>query len=224
MKHRKILFLVAGIVLGLILLGAYPFWIYLLSPFLSLANDPQQFQQWLSTFGWGAHVVMMLCVIAKVICPMLPGKVLEIAAGYCFGFWEALWLVLLANAIGTSIVRCLVKRYGKPLVLHIISEQTIDEFPIWRDEKRFQLLLWLTYLIPGTPKDALTYVVSLSNLSTPSIVLITTIGRTFTVAGGVFSGSALGNQAYELVFWFSAIFTAVSALGLYIYRKYIIRQ
>lgn len=184
-------------------------------------NDPIAFQVWLDGFGWRAALIMVLCVAAKVIVPMLPGKVLEIAAGYCFGFGKALGLVLLGNVLGTTIVRHLVKRFGRPLVLHFVKEEDLEDFPLWKQEQRFTLFVWLTYLIPGTPKDALTYVISLSSLSTIKLVTITTIARIFTVTAGVLSGSALSNQEYQLALAVTIIFFIISSIGLYLYREYV---
>lgn len=208
----------AFLLILLCLIGLFQ-WREELFQLLMQLNDPVAFQTWLDGFGWSAAWIMVLAVAAKVILPMLPGKILEIAAGYCFGFGKALGLVLLGNVVGTTIVRYLVKRFGRPLVLHFVKEEELDEFPLWKQEQRFTLLLWLTYLIPGTPKDALTYVISLSTISTIKLVSITTIARIFTVAAGILSGSALNDQDYTLAFGISAIFLALSSIGLYYYRE-----
>lgn len=196
-------------------------WKPVIMPSLDTLQHPVAFEQWLSTFGWYARMIMIVCAILKVIFPVLPGKVLEIAAGYCFGFMDALMLLLIANAIGTWIVHTLIKQYGMHLVERFISKETKEEFPLWKDEERFTVLLWITYLIPGTPKDALTYVISLSNMNTGKLVFITTAARSFTVASGVLSGTALYANEFTTFLWISAGFAILSLSCTYCFRKYL---
>lgn len=222
-QHIKTVMTIIGSVM--ILCGVLSLlWHHIVSPLLAYANDPVQFQAWLTSFGPMAIVIMIVCIMLKVIFPMLPGKVLEIAAGYCFGFWHGLWIVLLANALGTWCVRMLVRQFGQSIILRFLDQQTIEHFPVWENKQRFTLLVWLTYLIPGTPKDALTYVISLSPMRTPNLIFITTTARIFTVSAGVFSGSALLQKQYEIAFWITLLFLVISALGLYIYRHCILKR
>ena len=77
----------------------------------------------------------------------------------------------------------------------------------------------LIYVIPGTPKDALTYLIALSPIKPARLLLITTFARIPTVTAGVLGGDALGSRNY----WLAALALGgtllLSGLGILWYRK-----
>jgi len=191
---------------------------------LAAFQDPQMLQAWLNGFGSWSYIVLFLCVVSKVLLPMLPSKVLEMTAGFCFGFPIAFVLVLCANAVGTWLVRLLVNRFGQKIVCKWMDRDTLTQFPLWQKERRFAWIVFLTYFIPGTPKDALTYAISLSNMNTWKLVAITTAARMFTVAFGVAQGCALEAGDYVTMGILLALFALLSCPGLLFYRRYIIKK
>lgn len=187
-------------------------------------SDPAMVKEWLDGFGIWSYVILFLAVIAKIILPMLPGKVLEIAAGYCFGFWQALFLLLSANAAGTLLVHMLVHKLRHTKLWPNKNEEALKRFSLWQKESSFAALLALVYLLPGTPKDALTYVVSLSPLKAWKIVVITTAARSFTVAFGVAQGCAFQEGDIIRAFVLMGIFALLALSGTWIYQKLILRK
>lgn len=187
-------------------------------PFLELVLDPERFRAWLQGFGAASYLVMALCVAAKVVLPMLPGKAFEIAAGYAFGAAQGSALVLLGTAVGTSIVLMLVKKCGVRLVRRFVSQEQLGSFPIWKDEGRFTLLCLIVYLIPGTPKDALTYAAALAPVSAWKLILVTTLARIPTVLAGVLGGDALGSRNYGLAALVLGVTLLLSGAALLVFR------
>ena len=115
--------------------------------------------------------------MAQVVFAFLPGEPLELGAGYAFGFWEGTLWCLVASALGTALVMVLVRAFGMRLVGLFFPPEKIASVRWLRDARRFELLLFLVFLIPGTPKDLLTYVAGLGTSPVWRIVALTTVGR-----------------------------------------------
>ena len=130
---------------------------------------------------------------------VLPGEPLELGAGYIFGFWEGTALCMAAGLVGTFIVVTLVRTLGMKAVELFFSREKIESMKWLQDSARFELLVFVCFLIPGTPKDVMTYVAGLTRCPVWRIALITTVGRipsivSSTMAGGLCGIGRLGGK------------------------------
>jgi uncharacterized membrane protein YdjX (TVP38/TMEM64 family) len=73
-------------------------------------------------------------------------------------------------------------------------------------------------LIPGTPKDLLSYFVGLTEMKLSEWLIITTIARIPSVATSTIGGNALGEGNYITAITVFAITAVVSILGILIYN------
>lgn len=215
---KSILCMIAAMVCILII--ALFIFIHYGKPLAQLAQDPHVFRDWIAQYGALSACIMILCAMFKVIFPMLPGKLLEIAAGFCFGFWKGFLLIQIANALGTMVVWGLVHVFGTRIVYLFLNEEQVQTFRLWKDEQHFSTMVGITYLIPGTPKDAFTYALCLSPMPLWKMTAITTIARSFTVVAGVMSGDALGQANLMTAIFVLAGFMGTSSLCLWIYHHY----
>ena len=119
----------------------------------------------------------------------LSGEPVELAAGYLFGFWEGTAVCLAGGLVGTLAVTALVRALGMRAVRALFSAEQLEGVSWLRDSARFELLMLVVFLIPGTPKDVLTYVAGLTDCRWWRIAAIATVGRipsvvTSTLAAG----------------------------------------
>ena len=89
------------------------------------------------------------------------------------------------------------------------SAEQVEGVSWLRDSARFELVMFLVFLIPGTPKDVLTYVAGLTPCRWWRVAAIATVGRipsvvTSTLAAGF---ASQGN-------WAAAVATLVVTLAL----------
>lgn len=127
------------------------------------------------------------------------GEPLELGAGYIFGFWEGTALCMAAGLVGTFIVVTLVRTLGmKAVELFLLArEDRVHE--VAAGFRPFRLLMFVCFLIPGTPKDVMTYVAGLTRCPVWRIALITTVGRipsivSSTMARGLCGIGRLGGK------------------------------
>ena len=116
------------------------------------------------------------------------------------------------------VIFLIVKRYGMKFVTLFVSEEKLHSLKFLRDTRRLELLTFLLFFIPGTPKDVLTYVVGLTPMKLRVWVLITAVARIPSVVTSTAGGSALGSQDYRLAVIVFVATAAVSGLGVLLYR------
>lgn len=139
--------------------------------------DGARLQAWIDAQGPFAPLAMTALIVVQIVVAVLPGEPLELGAGYAFGFWEGTALCMTAGLIGTFIVVGLVRTLGMKIVELFFSRERIDSLKWLQDSARFELLMFACFLIPGTPKDVMTYIAGLTRCPVWRIALITTVGR-----------------------------------------------
>lgn len=155
----------------------------------SFFTDGEAVRAWVDAQGALAPVAMGTLVVAQVVVAVLPGEPIELAAGYLFGFWEGTVICLAGGLVGTLAVTAVVRALGMRVVRALFTAEQIEDVSWLRDSARFELLMFVVFLVPGTPKDALTYMAGLTDCPWWRIALIATVGRipsvvTSTLAAG----------------------------------------
>ena len=87
-----------------------------------------------------------------------------------------------------------------------------------QDSKRLNLLVFMVFLIPGTPKDLLCYFVGLTDIRIRDWMLISFFARIPSVITSTIGGNALGEKNYVFA---AAIFAAtllISIIGILFYH------
>ncbi|WP_255467138.1 TVP38/TMEM64 family protein [Raoultibacter phocaeensis] len=184
---------------------------------LSLFTDGPRLQAWVGERGLLAPVLMALLVVAQVVVAVLPGEPLELGAGYAFGFWEGTALCLVGSLIGTVIVVALTRTVGIKVVELFFSREKIESVSWLRSSKRFELILFVCFLIPGTPKDIMTYVAGLTPCRASRIAAITTIGRIPSIISSTLASAyaAEGNWAATAIVAGLTLVLVVIGVGAY---------
>ena len=188
-----------------------------------LAEDPAAFQAWVDAYGVCGKLIFVFMVVLQVLVALIPGEPIELAAGYAFGFWEGTVLTLAGFLIGSLIVFLLVRRYGVRLVAVFFAEKKIREFSFLRNPKKTRTIAFLLMLIPGTPKDFLSYFAGLTQLTLKQWLWIVAIGRLPSLITSTATGAAAGEKNYWLSAVMLGITAVITAAGI-IYYRYITKQ
>ena len=187
-------------------------------PLMGWISNPEGFRSWVEAKGWSSRLVFLGMVIFQVILAFIPGEPFEIAAGYAFGAVEGTLLCLAAAALGSALVVLLVRRFGVKLVEVFFCREKILSLRFLQDSKRLNLLLFIVFLIPGTPKDLLCYFVGLTDIRIRDWLLISFFARIPSVITSTIGGNALGEKNYVFA---AAVFAAtllISIIGILLYR------
>ena len=178
--------MLAAMIVGALILAAT----VVLGPSLwTFFSNGEAVRTWVDAWGVLAPAAMAALVVAQIVIAILPGEPIELAAGYLFGFFEGTVICLIGGLIGTLGVTALVKAFGMRAARTFFSQEKLEGISWLRDSKRFELTMLIVFLIPGTPKDVLTYAAGLTACPWWRIAAIGTVGRipsivTSTLAAG----------------------------------------
>lgn len=157
--------------------------------------------------------------MAQVLLAFLPGEPIELASGYAFGFWEGTALCLVASGIATSVIYVAVRRWGWRLVGLFFDRSLLDRFSWLEDARRMELAMLAIFLIPGTPKDFLTYFAGLTGMRFVPVVLIATLGRIPSIVTSTVAASAAGDGNWTVAVAAVVASAALLAAGGTLYRR-----
>lgn len=215
------LYLICGSILILLCLCSYFTLGQELKAFIS---EPALFQAWLDQFGMFDELVFILLRAAQTIVKFIPAEPLEIGAGYAWGAVPGMVYCVSGNLIGTLCIIALSKRLGLKIIKLFHLDQAMQHLPVLQSSERVYALLFILYLIPGTPKDSFTYLVSLLPVKPLAFMLITAIARIPSVLSSTLCGANLARHQY----WVSALIFAVTIIaaiaGGMAYRAYAKRK
>jgi uncharacterized membrane protein YdjX (TVP38/TMEM64 family) len=215
-KHRKILWLVA-ILIFIVFCAAVTFLIG--TPMIRMAENPEGFRSWVDSFGVWGRLIFVGMVVLQVLVAFIPGEPIEIAAGYAFGFWEGTVLTMLGFLIGSWLVFALVRRFGVKLVEVFFPNSKLQELSVLKNPKKTRIVAFILMLIPGTPKDFISYFAGLTHLKTLEWLLIVSVARIPSLITSTITGAAAGEQNYTLSIVMLVIALVISGLGILYYRR-----
>ena len=164
----------------------------------------------------GMILMIFICAF-QVIVALIPGELLEIAAGYVFGSVFGAFLCLVGTMIGSVTAIMIVRKFGRRFVESLYPREKIDALPILREHKKRNVLTAMLFLIPGTPKDLFTYVIGLTDMSIATYILITSLARFPSIIMSTVGGNALGDDKFIQAVVIFIITGAISLCGYLIY-------
>lgn len=130
-------------------------------PLLAVSRDPEALEAYLESQGiWGVWIYMGM-VILQIFAAIVPGGPFEIAGGYLYGAFKGALICDAAMTLGSVLVFLISRKAGRKFVLLFFTEEQIDSVRFLHASEKKELLLFLFFLIPGTPKDLISYAVGL---------------------------------------------------------------
>lgn len=186
---------------------------------LAWLADARAVRAFVSDHAFVSRLAMLGINIVQVLLAFLPGEPVELASGYAFGFWEGTALCLVASGLATSMIYWATRRWGWKLVGLFFDRSLFDRFSWLKSAKRLELIMLIVFLIPGTPKDFLTYFAGLTNMRFLPVVLIATFGRIPSIVTSTIAASAVGSGNWPLVACTLVASAFLLAVGGLMYRR-----
>ncbi len=213
LRRRVLIGLVAAAAITALLCWEY------LPGLLAWLADARAVRAFVSDHAFVSRLAMLGINIVQVLLAFLPGEPVELASGYAFGFWEGTALCLVASGLATSMIYWATRRWGWKLVGLFFDRSLFDRFSWLKSAKRLELIMFIVFLIPGTPKDFLTYFAGLTNMRFLPVVLIATFGRIPSIVTSTIAASAVGSGNWPLVACTLVASAFLLAVGGLMYRR-----
>ena len=202
------------VVLGIFALLTY----FVVYKFVALSESPESFKSFIDGYGWWGWAVALGIQFLQVFVALIPGEFVEVGLGLSFGFVEGTIICYLGVALASALIFVLVKKFGINAVELFVDPKKIDELRFINSEKKLNTLVFLLFLIPGTPKDILTYAVPLTRMNLSEFLTISLIARFPSVVSSIIGGDFFGNEKYLEGIILFLITGGVSLTGMLIYR------
>lgn len=214
---------------GLVALGIFAIFSCLVGwfigvPMIRLAKDPAQFRQTVGGYGLWGKLIFVGMVVLQVVVAFIPGEPIELAAGYAFGFWEGTALTMAGFLVGSWIVFALVRKFGVRLVEVFFKPERMEGLFFLKNPQKAETLVFLLMVIPGTPKDFLSYFAGLTPLTLGKWLVIVLIARIPSLVTSTATGAAAGQSSYLLAAVMFALSGVFAGVGVVSYRRICRRQ
>ena len=219
-KKKTIIMRVLIIAAGLAIVGACVFmYLHFGKSAIELIKDTDRFKAWIDGFGVWGIIVFVLIRILQTVVKFIPTEPIEIAAGLWWGWFGGFLLCLLGNIIGSIIILIMTRRIGARILRVFRLENKLQSMRFLQDREKRNRLLFIFYLVPGTPKDTMTYFVGLTDTNMIEFMFISSIARIPAIVSSTICGDFLGANNFKV----AAIVFIVSALlsipGGLLYKK-----
>lgn len=185
---------------------------------VAFVSDAERFRTWVNETGWSSRIAFLFMLLFQVVFAFIPGGVFEVAGGYAFGAVEGTILSVIGTTLGSAAVFLLVKQYGIKFVRLFFSQEKLDSAKFMHNKKQLYVIVFIAFVIPGTPKDLLCYVAGLTDMKLGLWLLITTVARFPAIAISTIGGDAIGTQSYAFAIGIFAIILVLSTIGVFIYQ------
>lgn len=217
MKYERRRKCLAGISAAVVILLALLLTLFVWNWLRSFSQEG--FRNYIQSFGALGWLVMLLLQFLQVFIALIPGELIETAAGFAFGPVVGTLLCYAGVAAASSVVFLLTRRFGVRLVEIFVPREKINQLRFINTPKKRDGLIFLLFFIPGTPKDLLTYFVGLTDIKLSAFLILSLVARIPSVLSSTFGGHLLGEGQYWGAVALYGITGAVSLLGLMLYNR-----
>ncbi len=163
----------------------------------------------------------LLCIgiqFIQVMIFVIPGEITQFAAGYVFGIWRGFLYSIVGIVAGSAFNFYFARLVGRPVLARLTGQATVDKVDKLLNNARGKSAVFLLFLIPGTPKDAMCYGAGLSNLNLLEFLVISGLGRSPALFSSILLGAQASRRDYRAML-LTALIAGVALAAYYLYER-----
>lgn len=189
----------------------------ILLPYFQRLSEPAyqaEIQRWVNKRGIVGLFVVLGVQVLQVIIAFIPGEPVEVLSGALYGTVGGLVICLTGCILASTIIFTLTKKFGKRLLHLLFNEDKIQNWRWLHESQKNDMVIFILFFIPGTPKDMLTYIVGMTEMSVGKFISISTLARIPSVLSSTMIGATMRKGEWEtslIVFFITGI---VGILGI----------
>lgn len=186
---------------------------------IDMVRDPDAFRNRTDGMGFLGYLLFVSLTILQVVLAVLPGQVFTLAGGYCFGAFWGTALTLIGTLIGSAIAFFLARVFGLKAVTAFYSEEKLKNLSFLKESKRQDFFTLIVFLVPGIPKDMVTYFMGLTQMKLPKFLLISMLGRFPGILLAVLSATAIQTKNLTLLIVCVSAILVLAVAGFLFYKR-----
>ena len=184
-KQAKIALLVGLVLLGIVVISI-PLIRYVLNP-----NFQRVLVSWVEKAGIWGMVALFLVQVFQIFIALIPGEPIEVVAGLMYGAIGGMAICIVGIILASATIFYAVRKLGKERFSRTSIYPKIMNHKLIKNQSNLDSMIFLLYLIPGTPKDMLVYVCALTNISMMKFLIISTVARIPSVITSTMAGASI---------------------------------
>ena len=189
------------------------------NPLVNFMKNPDSLNLWITEAGIWGPIIFTLLNTVQVLLAIIPGGPFEVAAGALFGPWAGTLMCDVAMTAGGMITFFFVRKFGMKFIELFVDRKEVESVKFLHTNERYTTLLFIFFLLPGTPKDLMCYVVGLTDIKWTTWLLINFVGRFPAILLSALGSSALGEQKYGIFIAAFAVIIILYFIGMFLYKK-----
>ncbi len=181
---------------------------------LSTKEGQLAFKEKVSSSGILGLLMLFALQVAQIFLIIIPGEPIEILAGMCYGpIWGTVFIMASAGIIST-IIFFLVRKYGKRFVYNFCDKEKvakIENSKLFKNPNKIEMIMFILFLLPGTPKDLLVYIAGLLPINPVKFVIISVFARFPSVISSTLAGAnlAVGDWKKSIIMYLAIVLVAI---------------
>lgn len=184
-----------------------------------LLRDAEHIREFLSRFNGFDRLVFVALRTLQTVVKLFPAAPLEIGSGVLYGTWGGLLLCFIGTELGTVIIIALTKVFGRRLVNLFIPIEKVDSLKFLQDKKMVYRTLFVIYLLPGAPKDTVTYAAALTDIDMKKFFVLTSLARIPAILSSTWCGDKIMGDNFELAIIIFAASLMLTLVCSFVYKK-----
>ena len=190
---------------------------------LSTPEGRMAFKDSIQHTGFKGMLTLFALQFAQTFLFILPGEPIEILAGMCYGGFGGAIFLIISSTLITMLIFFLVQRFGTRFVYSFCDEEKIQKIQnskLFQNPKKIEIVMFILFFIPGTPKDLLVYIAGLLPIKFHRFVIISTLARIPSIISSTSAGQNILNGKYKNAALVYAIIILVAFLIIFIFNKF----
>ena len=181
-------------------------------------SDYDELVETMRASGVRGPLICITVQIGQVVVFPIPGEVTQIAAGYVFGAWAGFLYSWIGIMLGSTLAYTFARLVGRPVIEKIIGAKRLGKIDNAFESGKGKSALFLLFLLPGMPKDSLSYGVGLTDFRMREFIVLSGLGRAPALLFSTMIGSQIEQRDYTSI----AIILVIAGLVIgaaYLYEK-----
>ena len=182
-----------------------------------IMKGPQKFvrfREFINSQGASGALMYIMLQIMHVIIVVIPGEFVQIGGGYIFGTFLATVYMTVGTIVGELIVFFMSRMLGHEIINDFVPKDKLEKFNNLLNNPKSDITMFVLFLIPGIPKDALVYAAGFTPIKPMKFIVISLIARFPGLLGSAYIGSNLHSENYKAVIIMSVAVTILFVIGL----------
>ena len=122
----------------------------------------------------------------------------------------------------TTFIVVITRKFGEKLINNVWDEKKIKKIKnskVFKNAKKIEILMIILFLIPGTPKDLLTYIGAILPINPIKFILISTFVRFPSVISSTLAGANIASGNFKSMIIVYVVTIIITALAIFISTK-----